>query len=246
MTHRIFRTRDDVTLAGRRWLTVDAPRAAIVLVHGFTASADNPDVVAVAEALHATGVDVVSYDARGHGRSESHSTLGDLERHDVAAAVAVARERTDRVVLVGASMGAIAVVRYAADDSDLAGVVSVSCPARWRLPRNPLGILSAGMTRTRVGRALAARHLNVRIAPAWTNPTPPADLVHRISVPLAIIHGDRDRFISSGDAAELFDRTGEPRRLVLVAGMGHAYGAESIEPIVDAVGWTLTVPAASS
>jgi alpha-beta hydrolase superfamily lysophospholipase len=243
MTRRTFRTRDDVNLAGRRWLTADTPHAAVVLAHGFTASADNPDVVAVADALHATGVDVVSYDARGHGSSESHSTLGDLERHDVAAAVAVARERTDRVVLVGASMGAIAVVRYAAEDPELSGVVSVSCPARWRLPRNPLGILSAGMTRTSLGRSLAERHLKVRIAPAWTNPAPPADLVHRIAAPLAIIHGTRDRFIPSGDATELFDRTEGPRRLVIVPDMGHAYGAASIAPILDAVGWTLTVTA---
>ena len=50
------------------------------------------------------------------------------------AAVHVARERSDRVVLVGTSMGAIAALRYAATDPELAGVVAVSCPAAWRLP----------------------------------------------------------------------------------------------------------------
>ncbi|MFN8035516.1 MAG: alpha/beta fold hydrolase [Acidimicrobiia bacterium] len=241
MTRRTFRTRDDVTLAGRRWLAEHEPRASVVLVHGFTASADHRDVVAVAETLHTTGLDVVSYDARGHGRSESHSTLGDLERHDVAAAVAVARERSDRVVLVGASMGAIAVVRYAVEDPDLAGVVSVSCPARWRLPRSPLGVLSAGMTRTGLGRALAARHLNVRIAPRWTNPTPPVDLVDRIRVPLALVHGTRDRFISPADARELHAKSGAPTRLIEVTGMGHAFAPESFAVISDAVDWALSV-----
>ena len=79
----------------------------------------------------ADGFDVVSYDARGHGRSTGESTLGDLEQHDVAAAVALARTRSSDVVLVGASMGAIAALRYAATDPELRGVVAVSCPARW-------------------------------------------------------------------------------------------------------------------
>ena len=173
MPTQLFTTTDDVVLTGRHWVRTDAPRAAVVLVHGFTASANDPAVCDVAEALHADGVDVVCYDARGHGTSEGHSTLGDLERHDVAAAVEAARERNDRVVLVGASMGAIAALRYAAHADGLAGVVSVSCPAQWRLPRNVQGVLAAGLTRTRVGRAVASRWMGVQVAPRWTNPEPP-------------------------------------------------------------------------
>src|SRR5919109_692773 len=94
-------TTDDVRLAGCHLLTVDAPRAAVVVVHGFTASSEHPDVVALADTLHDRALDVVWYDARGHGRSGGHSTLGDLEANDVAAAVALAAARTDRVVLVG-------------------------------------------------------------------------------------------------------------------------------------------------
>src|SRR5256714_8117 len=150
-----FTTTDDVVLPGRRWVRTDAPRAAVVLVHGFTASANAPAVCDVAEALHADGVDVVCYDARGHGTSEGHSTLGDLERHDVAAAVEAARERNDRVVLGRASMGAIAAFRYAAHADGLAGVVSVSCPAEWRPPPHPPGVPPARPPPPPGGRGLA-------------------------------------------------------------------------------------------
>ena len=88
MTRSTFTTHDSVELAGRRWLH-ERPSVAVVLVHGFAASADDPLVVAVAETLHTRGFEVVSYDSRGHGRSSGESTLGDLERHDVAAAVAL-------------------------------------------------------------------------------------------------------------------------------------------------------------
>src|SRR5438093_2372828 len=90
---------------------VARPRGTVVLAHGFTASATHDDVEALARALVQAGYDVVTYDARGHGASTGWCTLGDLERHDVAAAARAARPESGRVVLVGLSMGAIAVLR---------------------------------------------------------------------------------------------------------------------------------------
>lgn len=241
MRRPLYTTTDDVLLTGREWLTPGNPAAAVVLIHGFSASADDPKVCAVAEALLDDGFDVVAYDSRGHGRSEGASTLGDLERHDVAAAVEVARKRSDRIVLVGASMGAIAAVRYAATADgrtpDLAGVVTVSCPAQWRLPRNARGIFAAALTRTPVGRAAAARWMRVQIAREWTNPDPPAVLVTDIDVPLAILHGAADRFVPPSHATELYDAAHDPRRLQMVPGLGHAFEPESIPAIRDALAW---------
>lgn len=234
-----FSTVDDVLLAGRQWLCAEPPRAAVVLAHGFTATADHPEVAAIAEAIHATGVDVITYDARGHGGSSGESTLGDSERHDVAAAVEAARLRTDKVVAVGASMGAIAVLRYASNDPELTGIVSVSCPSRWRLPRNATGVFSALLTRTGPGRALAARYARVRVSAIWTNPVPPVDLVPSIRAPLAVVHGRLDRFIGVRDAEELYACAAGPRRLVLVEGMGHAFDAAAAPCILEAVDWVL-------
>lgn len=239
MPRPVLTTSDGLELSGRRWLVDGAPGAAVVLVHGFSASSECPHVEALAEALYADGHDVVTYDARGHGTSAGESTLGDHEQHDVAAAVGLARERAARVVLVGASMGAIATLRYAATDPALAGIVSVSCPSRWRLPRNARGVLAAAMTRTRLGRRLTTRLSGVRVASHWTSPSPPIDLVARLRVPTTFVHGTADRFIATRDATELFDATPEPRRLTIVNGMGHAFGPDAIAPVRDAVEWAL-------
>jgi uncharacterized protein len=238
MAHPTFTTADGIELQARRWLVPDAT-AAVVLVHGFSASASCPNVVALGDALHDQGFDVITYDARGHGGSRGESTLGDAEQHDVAAAVAEARERAGGVVLVGASMGAIAALRYAAGDAGLAGVVAVSCPAAWRLPRTWRGALAAVMTRTRPGRAVTQRLSGVRVAEKWTNPAPPVELVRRIDVPVTFIHGRDDRFIAAHDAQLLFDAARDPRRLVLVRGMGHAFGPDAVASVVEAVGWSL-------
>jgi alpha-beta hydrolase superfamily lysophospholipase len=234
-------TIDGVRLTARRWQSnaVTRPRATVVVVHGFSASSQCPNVEGLAEALHEDGFDVLTYDARGHGTSEGESTLGDHEQHDVAAAVQLAREHTPEVVLVGASMGAIAALRYAATDPDLAGVVTVSCPSHWRLPRNVRGVLAAAMTRTGVGRRVTSRLCGVRVASRWTNPEPPAALVPRVRAPFAIVHGTEDRFIPVRDAVELHDAATSPSRIDIVAGLGHAFEPPSIDAVRRSVAWTM-------
>ena len=217
--------------------------ATVVLVHGFTASKDDPTVVAVAVALVATGFDVVAYDGRGHGASGGVCTLGDDERHDVARAVRYARGLGRPVVAVGASMGAIAVLRYAVDDPDLAGVVTVSCPARWRL-HGPRSLLSALMTRTAAGRWLVRRHAGVRLAGTWTGASPPERLVERLTCPLAVVHGRGDRWIPFGEAERIHARA-RGARLDVVDGMGHGFDASGVDAVVDGARWVLSraVPA---
>jgi alpha-beta hydrolase superfamily lysophospholipase len=235
---RTLTTADEIRLSSRSWLR-EQSTAAVVLVHGFTSTADHPDAVALAEALHAQDLEVISYDARGHGTSTGESTLGDLERHDVAVAVEAARERSERVVVVGASMGAIAALRYAVTDDALAGTVIVSCPAAWRLPRNARGLAAAAMTRTALGRALVRKLMRVRIAAEWNHPAPPVDLARQIRTPLAIVHGRDDSFIPVRDAHELQDRAIAPTRLRVVADMGHGFEPASIDEVVDSVEWVL-------
>ncbi|MFF7715387.1 alpha/beta fold hydrolase [Streptomyces sp. NPDC007988] len=98
---------------------VDRPDAvdrgtAIVVAHGFTGSVDRPAVRRAARVL-ARRAAVVTFSFRGHGRSGGHSTVGDREVLDLAAAVAWARSLGHRrVVTVGFSMGGSVVLRHAA------------------------------------------------------------------------------------------------------------------------------------
>ncbi len=233
-------TADGVELYCRYWSTETA-RAVVVLAHGLAGSCDNIAVVRQAQALRAAGFDVVSYDSRGHGRSGGQCALGDLESYDVAAAVARAKRTALDVVLVGASMGAVAALRYAASgDNELAGVVSISAPATWRTPRSAPGALVIGLARTRLGRQIAKHHLHVRIAATWNAPPFPAELVRRIVVPVAIVHGDQDRYIPTTDAQAIYQACSSPyRRLELVPGMGHAFDEKALPAVNNALDWLL-------
>jgi uncharacterized protein len=233
-------TADGVKLYCRYWSTETA-RAVVVLAHGFAGSCDNIAVVRQVQALRAAAFDVVSYDSRGHGRSEGQCALGDLESFDIAAAVARAKRTGLDVVLVGASMGAVAALRYAATgDNELTGVVSISAPATFRTPRSAPGALVIGLARTRLGRQIAKHHLHVRIAPTWNAPPFPAELVRRIVVPVAIVHGDQDRYIPISDAQAIYQACNSPhRRLELVPGMGHAFDHKALPAVNSALDWLL-------
>lgn len=238
-------TADRVQLGVRIWEPEGPSSTSVVLVHGFGASKDDETVTAVAGELCAAGHHVITYTARGHGESEGLCTLGDREHFDVEAAVALARTRASRTVLVGTSMGAIAVLRYAAADA-VDGVVTVSSPAEWRVPRTVQSAGAAALTQTSVGRWAARRFFGVRLQAGWSGAAPPVELVASISAPVAVIHGTGDRFIKAAEAVKLHDASVGPRQLHLVPEMGHAYMPESIGPIIDAVSWALASSGADS
>lgn len=233
-------TADDVRLAAQRLPADGRTRGAVVVVHGFGATSDEPRVAELADAVHGAGFDVLVYDSRGHGGSGGEATLGDREQLDVAAAIDAVSDVDGSVFIVGASAGAIGALRYAAATTHpIAGVVTVSCPARWRLPLNVRGVGSALLTQTPIGRAFAARLMHVRIARGFARPAPPVELVPEVSAPLALVHGLADPFIAPSDAEELYAAANEPRRIEMVVGMGHAFEPPAVQPVLDALEWAL-------
>ncbi len=239
-TPALLWTADGIPLATRCWASESALRGAVVLVHGLAGSKDDPRVARLAEELHARAFDVIAYDARGHGRSGGVCTLGHQERHDVASAVSWARSRCPKVVVVGASLGAVAALSYAVTDRDLSGVVAVSSPADWRLPLRPRSLLTAGMARTRVGRGFADRRMQVRIA-RWSHPEPPRSLVERVTCPLVAVHGRRDPIIPHSMGLGTIVAGDPLRSAVVIGSMGHAFDPVAVGPICDAAEWAMEI-----
>jgi pimeloyl-ACP methyl ester carboxylesterase len=232
-------TTDGVALAGLHWPSHRAPAAAIVLVHGLAASKDHPDIEVLAGRLQKNRFEVLSYDARGHGASAGTYTLGHLEHLDVEAAAAWARGRGVPTILIGASLGGVAALRYSCDHPELAGVVIVSSPAEWRIPLRVRALLTAGLVRTRPGRWVARRRMGVRITSRWTAADPPQTLTERVACPLAVVHGRRDALIPVRRGLEFQLRADSRRYVVLANDMGHAFDPKGHDAICAAVDWTL-------
>jgi pimeloyl-ACP methyl ester carboxylesterase len=125
-----FRAEDGVELAGRLWGDGDV---AVILAHGFSEATGQDDWLPFPRALAERGYTVLSFNFRGFCDSKgcSGATI-ELENNwrDAMAAVAFLEQRGAReIVLIGASMGGLAVLRAARTPGvDLAGVVSLSTP----------------------------------------------------------------------------------------------------------------------
>jgi pimeloyl-ACP methyl ester carboxylesterase len=233
----VLRTADGARLAGDHYHPGRTPRGGVVVVHGFSATRRLDTVMQQARSLAEAGFEVLAYDGRGHGMSDGECTLGRLEIHDVRAAVAHLRASVPRIVTVGASMGAIAVLSHATADPDLAGIVLVSIAGGWRTVFTPRGFAAALLTRTPAGRAYMRRVTGTRISPRWESAGVPAIQVRALAMPVAVVHGRQDAMIRPLAALEVYNAASEPRRLELVDEMGHAYGPAAVAAILRAVEW---------
>jgi pimeloyl-ACP methyl ester carboxylesterase len=121
MTERIVE-RDGVALAVEEAGPADG--LPVVLLHGLTAT--RRYVVMGSKALERGGHRVVSYDARGHGRSSAARSYRYEDLADDLLAVMDACE-LERAVLAGASMGAHTLLRVAVRAPErVAGVVAIT------------------------------------------------------------------------------------------------------------------------
>jgi fermentation-respiration switch protein FrsA (DUF1100 family) len=169
---------------------------------------------------------VIAFDFRGHGRSGGKSTLGDRETRDLGVAVAYARELGyRRIAVVGFSMGASIVVRYAGLVGGIDAVVSVSGPGRWYYRGTyPMRRVHWAVEH-RVGRLITRTWLNTRVSSGRWDPVPmpPAEAAARISpIPLLVVHGDKDPYFPVEHAHQLYEAAREPKELWVVPGFGHA------------------------
>lgn len=118
----------------------------VVIAHGFAGSAQIMDPLA--RALMRSGFTVVTYDTDGHGHNPVPLTLENSPRWVSSDALQATlgkvldwtRDQPEvdstHVALLGHSMGAGAVVRYAAinPDADLAAIVAISLPSASDIP----------------------------------------------------------------------------------------------------------------
>jgi len=122
-----FTTADGVRISG--WLLGSRGRGTtIIYSHGLFRS--RRELLARAVELWRLGYGALLYDARNHGQSgRSMTSLGYNERLDVEGAIRYLRDvarSSDRIVLLGVSMGAVADLLAAAEEPDVSAVISDS------------------------------------------------------------------------------------------------------------------------
>jgi pimeloyl-ACP methyl ester carboxylesterase len=223
------RTTDGVTLRGW-YLPTPQRRRLIVLVHGMWSSW--LEMAALGRDLHARGHDVLLFDLRGHGQSDSSRlSLGRRERADLRAVLRWAEEEgftRDRIGWLGYSMGASTLLLEAAQNPEIQVVVMDS----------PYGNLPELL------KSQLSKHSHL---PSWFNPGILAaarwcfglrtdDLVPIKAArawgdrPLLLIHGESDSIVPVGQALQIAQAAGASCMTLTLPGVEHVQAYEADPP----------------
>ncbi len=114
-------TEDNIGLKGRIF---GRGKVGIVLAHMYPA--DQNSWLSTAKKLSALNYRVLTFDFRGYGLSEGNKNIQQIDK-DMLAAVKTLQKETEKIYVIGASMGGITALN-AAEKLDVSGVISLSAP----------------------------------------------------------------------------------------------------------------------
>jgi fermentation-respiration switch protein FrsA (DUF1100 family) len=198
-------------LAYTLWLPEGSPPwPGIVVVHGAGSRKENH--ADFARLASASGWAALTFDLPGHDDSEGDMSGGAVDEVLSMVRLLGAREDVDesRVAVRGSSLGGFLAICAAAAGPEVAGVIAI-CPASEdHLARG----VRAGRFEMRVGDPLDLE--------AWLMAQDVGDAVERLAGrPLILMHAEGDTQVPSDHSEELYERAGEPRKLVIAPGGAH-------------------------
>lgn len=181
------------------WLPVTEPAPSVVMLHGWGGNAEL--MLPLAVPVSRAGLNVLLVDARNHGRSDAAS-FSSLPRfaEDAGAAVdwvkARSRDPAQRIVLLGHSVGAGAVLLEASRRDDITAVISIAAFAHpeWMMRRYLEQFRVPGLFRPWILRYVewVIGHRFDDIAPLNT--------VCHVRCPVLLVHGTADTTVPVSDA----------------------------------------------
>ncbi len=195
----------------------------IILAHGWSHNASK--LLPIAAQLNSTGFSVLLYDARGHGISEGDGPVTIFKiTQDVVAAVDYLETRpdinTERIGVLGHSIGGSAAILAASSDSRIQSIVSCSGFAdptqltretikKLHIPIFPFYYFFIFFIKKWIGTSV--EHII------------PWKVIHKVKAPLLLVHGDSDGYIKPVNLDILYERSNkENTKKVLIPGAHHS------------------------
>lgn len=214
-----FRTADGMELAA--WLVPHLqPRGNLVLCHGY--GRNRCQLADLLPALHDLGLNVLTFDFRGHGDSEGDtSTFDHHEVQDLVAAVAYLDQRFpgQPIFLVGFSMGAAVALQALPHLPSVRGVWSEGAFARFHQVVDHMFRGIPGWLRDPV---LEGSYLVGWLdCGFWGPDVNPIDQLRGVQVPIFFCHGKRDDVVPWSEGCSLYHAYSGPKEHWWVEGASH-------------------------
>jgi pimeloyl-ACP methyl ester carboxylesterase len=219
----LYNTREQ-KLAGILHHPAVQPKAAVILCHGMESSKESEKIVTLSRQLAEKGILALRFDFSGSGESEGKfaemTYSGEVE--DLRAAYEfVMKYRPKKIGSFGSSMGGTVALLFAAQEKNVAAVVTLAAPVH---PER-FGERLSTPEETRQWRTQGfieyhGRRLNVSLLQDFEVLDVPK-AARKISCPVLVIHGDRDDIVPVAEGRELFAALAGPKRLCIIEGSGH-------------------------
>jgi uncharacterized protein len=195
----------------------------VVIVHGFFNSKDSELLGWLAEHLFES-YDVVSFDLRGHGKSDGFFSWSAYEGNDLEAVLEEFYGKYGKICILGFSLGgSISINLISKNIHKVDAFICVSAPSDfdkidfrwWSLdPENDIYyslLTSAG----RKGKG-------VRPGPWWKKKEKPIMNVSKINIPTLFVHGEKDWVVDKRHSLELYEKAVNDKEIFMIPGGPHA------------------------
>ncbi len=193
------------------WLPDEpGPIPGVVVVHGAGSRKENH--ADFARLATASGWAALTFDLPGHGSSEPEMSSAAVDAVISMVDLLAVQKGVDerRIAVRGSSLGGFFAIHAAAAAPEIAGVIAI-CPASEdHLARG----VRSGRFDMRAGDPIALE--------AWLMAQDVGGAVERIAGrPLILMHAEGDTQIPSDHSEKLYERAGDPRKLVIASGGAH-------------------------
>lgn len=208
-------------------LPVSNSSETLIILHGWGGNIEM--MLPLAQPFHQAGINVLLFDVRNHGSSDSDA-FSSLPRfaEDLGKVIEWLKqeypERSKKIALLGHSVGAGAVLFEASKRQDIAAVISISAFAHpeWMMQRYLKRFYIPSFI-----RKLIIRYVEWLIEYRFIT-FAPLETVCKIHCPILLVHGKEDTTVPIEDARAIIAHCPEPHLTLLeIEGAGH----DSVEKI---------------
>ena len=204
-----------------------------ILCPGYLDTKDYDHLVRLAEALAEQGYAVVRFDPIGTWESEGsildYTTSQQLADVKSVLEYMLGKEHYDQVLLGGHSRGGMISILYAARDPRISVVLAVMSPyslirtvnkdkiEKWK--REGFKTSLRDIPKTNEKREFRVPYSDIEDAQKYNV----LDEASKLHIPLILVAGELDDVILPADVKLIFDKANEPKRMVVIDGIGHDY-----------------------
>ncbi len=220
----------------------NSPGGAVILCHGMESDKESEKLVFLSRELARRNILALRFDfayvGESSGKFEDITYSGEAD--DLRAAHALVRGRcAGKIAILGSSMGGTVALMFAAEERDVAAIVTVSAPLYpGRFPRRILDAAQLRDWRERGFTIYNGNRLNVSLLEDLERIDVPA-CARRVICPVLILHGAADMVVPVEEAYELHGCLTHSKRLSVLEGSDHRFSNPAMmqRAIGEALQW---------